>query len=318
MLDFKEIELSDREWVTQLLLLSNYNSTEYNFSVLYLWRNYYNTKICRYNNFLLIRSAPAWANCLQYIMPAGSGSVEEIKEIVELYKEDARVNGSALKIFSVLPQQKQMLEELYPGRFSFTPLRDSFDYIYNATDLLFLKGKKFQSKRNFINRFKSNYTWSYEPITADNINECLLMNREWCAQYGNCADGHTLEAEACTVVAAIKNFEQLGLIGGILRVEGKVVGFTLAERLNSDTLLVHVEKAFAYVTGAYPTIANEFLKSVLLAGGNYTAQDVENGLVELPYVYINREDDAGDLGLREAKMQYNPAFLLEKFLVTEI
>jgi hypothetical protein len=112
---------------------------------------------------------------------------------------------------------------------------------------------------------------------------------------------------------ALKNFEALNLSGGLLRVENRVVGFTLAERLNSDTLLVHIEKAYASISGAYPTVANEFLKAELLNGN-----DADADSVTLPYTYINREDDAGDLGLREAKMQYNPAFLLEKFLVTEI
>lgn len=313
MLQFKDIELTDKEWVCELLSYSDYNSTEYNFTVLFLWKHYYNTKICRYKDYLLIKSTPSWAETSQYILPAGKGSEEDFKEVMELYREDAQASGSPLKIFSVLPLQKTLLENLYPGKFEYTPLRDSFDYIYNAADLLFLRGKKFQSKRNFINRFKNGHNWSYEPITVANIDECLQMNRDWCAQYGNCADGHTLEAEACTVAMALKNFEALNLSGGLLRVENRVVGFTLAERLNSDTLLVHIEKAYASVAGAYPTVANEFLKAELLNGKEGVADSVT-----LPYTYINREDDAGDLGLREAKMQYNPAFLLEKFLVTEI
>ena len=89
---------------------------------------------------------------------------------------------------------------------------------------------------------------------------------------------------------------------------GEIVAFTLAERTNSDTLLVHIEKAYADIVGAYPTIANEFLRNTIVS-------DMETD--QLSVKYINREDDAGDLGLREAKMQYHPLFLLEKYSVKE-
>lgn len=318
MLQFKDIELEDKEWVVELLSYSDYNATEYNFTVLYLWKDYFNTRICRHNDYLLIRSHPSWASGMHYILPAGRGSDAEFKEVIELYREDAAQNKSPFCIFSVLPSQKQKLELLYPDKFTYTPLRDSYDYIYNAADLLYLKGKKYQSKRNHINKFKSTYNWEYELLNSSNLEECKQMARDWCAQFGGCADGKTLEAEADTVIGALDSMELFGLKGGVLKVDGKVVGFTLAERLNSDTLIVHIEKAFASVSGAYPTIANEFLKSLFTEFVGLDRDNAQKDDSELLYKYINREDDAGNLRLREAKMQYHPAFLLEKFLVKEI
>ena len=133
------------------------------------------------------------------------------------------------------------------------------------------------------------------------------MSISWCARYG-CGKDPSMASESCSVKNALQNFHQLGLMGGLLRLNGEVVAFTVAEKTNSDTLLVHVEKAYADIPGAYPAIANEFLRNSIVV-------DAQTG--ELSVKYINREDDAGDLGLREAKMQYHPLFLLEKYTVKE-
>ena len=99
--------------------------------------------------------------------------------------------------------------------------------------------------------------------------------------------------ELCAVRNCFENFSALGLRGGLLRVDGRVVAYTMGLPLNSDTFIVHIEKAFSDVAGAYPMINCADFK------------------------YVNREDDVGDEGLRRAKLSYKPAILLEKFIVTE-
>ena len=201
----------------------------------------------------------------------------------------------------------RFLQEFFPDEFVFEPYRNSFDYVYSAEDLVFLRGKKFQNKRNFVSRFKKQEGWTYEPITPQNIKECAVMSIKWCARYG-CGKNPSMASESCSVKNALANYFKLGLCGGLLRLNGEVVAFTIAEKTNSDTLLVHVEKAYADIPGAYPAISNEFLLNTIVA-------DQATG--QLAVKYINREDDAGDLGLREAKMQYHPLFLIEKYSVKE-
>ena len=118
-----------------------------------------------------------------------------------------------------------------------------------------------------------------------------------------------MQSESCSVKNALDNFQELGLQGGLLRLNGEVVAFTIAEKTNSDTLLVHIEKAYGDIVGAYPAIANEFLRNTVV---------IDEAAGELSVKYINREDDAGDLGLREAKMQYHPLFLLEKYSLRKL
>ncbi len=318
MLDFKEITLEDKNWIDKLLQYSDFMGTEYCFTVLFIWKNVYKTKVCRYKDFLLIRSEPS--GIPHYIFPAGKGSEEELKEIIELYRNDARSMDSSFILASVPDKQKELLKALFPGQFNYAPFRNGYDYIYLAQDLITLRGKKFQSKRNHIARFKELPDWKYEPITDDNIEECRQMNDEWCAKYG-CGQDVSMAQEACSVRCAISNFNKLELKGGLLRLGGKAVAFTIGEMLNSDTFIVHIEKAFADIRGAYPAMSQEFLlhqmrnpQPLSLPGGKPNENITPE---EIGFKYVNREDDAGDEGLRKAKIQYHPAFLFEKWTVCE-
>lgn len=306
-MEFREITLEDRDWMRQLLGYSDNRATEFNFTVLFIWREIMNTKVARFRDFLLVRFIPQGAEAFLYIFPAGKGTAHELREAIEACMADAREQGTPFRMASVQQEQMEVLENLFPDKFSFEPVRNSFDYIYSAEDLAFLRGKKFQSKRNFVSRFRRMEGWSYEPVGKGNLQECMEMSIKWCAKYG-CGKEPSMESEHCSVKNALENFEELGLSGGLLRLGGEVVAFTIAEKTNSDTLLVHIEKAYAHIVGAYPTISNEFLRNTIVT-------DEIAG--QLAVKYINREDDAGDLGLREAKMQYHPLFLLEKYSVKE-
>lgn len=306
-MEFREITLEDREWVRQLFSYEDNMATEYNFTVLYIWRDIMNSRICRFGDLFLLRFFSKGTESPLYLFPVGRGEERDYREAIEIYKEDAHSKGFLLRMASVQKHQLEILENLFPDKFSWEPARNSFDYIYSAEDLTFLRGKKFQNKRNFVSRFRRQQGWSYEAIDEHNIKECGLMSIKWCAKYG-CGKNPSMESESCSVKNAINNFFQLGLSGGLLRLNGEVIAFTIAEKTNSNTLLVHIEKAYADIPGAYPAIANEFLRNTIIA---------DAALGELSVTYINREDDAGDEGLREAKMQYHPLFLLEKYTVKE-
>ncbi len=311
MIDFKNIELEDKEWVDRLLSYSDYRATEFNFSVLFIWKDVFSTRIGRFKDFLIVRFAPKDSNEIRYFFPAGRG---DYREVIGEIMADAKSMQASFMLVSVLEEQKTILQELFPGRFSYTSNRNSFDYIYLAENLITLKGKKYQSKRNFASRFKSNPNWSYEEIVPGNTEECLKMNAEWCRLYG-CLQDPSMQQESCSVRSALKNFEALGLKGGLLRLDGNIVAFTIGEKLNSDTFLVHIEKAFAHVTGAYPAISQLFLQHQMATpyamGTDVTPETVG-------FKYVNREDDTGDENLRKAKMQYHPVFLIEKYIVAEL
>ena len=290
MIDFKKVELFDKAWVDPLLALSDYRGAEYCFSNLYLWRLVYGTRIARVNDWLLIRTGTLEEP--KDIFPAGKG---DVKAIIDQLMEEALMERRAFKMAGVAAPFAARLQEWYPDLLEMHPARDSWDYIYKADDLSALRGKHYQPKRNHIARFAELPDWSYEELGAHNTSECRAMNHEWCLQMG-CMGNDSLRQEVCVAETGLEHFNALGLEGALLRAGGKVVAYTVGEPLNSDTYIVHVEKAFPDVRGAYPMINREFVRHRMGA-----------------FTFVNREDDAGDPGLRRAKTTYRPVFMQEKY-----
>lgn len=294
MLEWKPVMLTDRKWMEPFIHASDFRGCEYSFGTIYLWRNIFNTKAAQLGDRLLVRTGEKGS--YSYLFPPGHGNLRQVLLALE---EDAEREGELFRIHSVNEQARAEIEALFPNRYLFSPARNDFDYIYTAQSLSDLKGKKLHTKRNHINRFLAEFEnrWSYESINAENISECIAMNREWCLQNDVASDdGKKIEQYA--VKEAFANYFDLGLLGGLLRVDGKVIAFSIGEPLNSDTLLVHIEKALVEYHGAYPMINQQFVLA--------NAKDS---------VYINREDDTGAEGLRKAKLSYHPAFLETKFRV---
>ena len=291
MINFRPINISDKGWVDELLAYSDYRGAEYCFTNLFIWEGVYNSTIARYKDFLLIRSGRerSW----RYLYPAGRG---DRREVIETIRADAEEKGGTFSIIGLTSDTKRELEAIFPNKFHFTPIRDSYDYLYDSEKLISLSGKKLQSKRNHINYFTTHYEWSYEDMAVNKLEEVKAFNEEWC-RISDCSKNKTLELECCAVQKCLKEYSGLGVAGGIIRADGKMVAFTVGERINSDTAIIHIEKALPDIRGAYPMINREFAR-----------------LIAPNLKYINREDDIGDLGLRKAKESYHPAFMLEKYV----
>lgn len=294
---FKRAELEDKEIISHYFNHHTSRSCERTFVNVYLWSRKYPVKWAIVENVLVFKSEDE--THLSYAFPAGEE--EDVKKAIEVLKEYSRERGVPFSMYNVTPDNFELLEKWYPGRFQIEYDRDSADYVYETEKLATLSGKKLHGKRNHINKFKNTYgdRWSYEPITKDNVEECFQMALTWRNDNG-CNEDEEKNAEMCVTLNSLRLFEELELKGGLLRVDGKVAAFTLGEPVCSDTFVVHIEKAFAEIPGAYPMINQQF---------------VEHECTD--YKYVNREEDTGSEGLRKAKLSYRPAFLVEKGEVTE-
>lgn len=292
ILDFREPELSDRKWADELLAGSGFRGCIYTFGNNYVWRKVYNIQICRYKDFYMLRNTDHTDGQPRFFFPAGRGDLHEAIAVLREY-------CSGLGVPLMMTANKQSTEWLianYP-EVRAEGDRDGFDYIYNSADLAELKGKKYHSKRNHLNRFYEN-DWSFEPITAANIPDCVSVLDQWLAANSTEPDADK-QTEASVVRESLDNFAALGYTGGLLRVSGEPQAFTFGEKSSEDTFVVHAEKALLNYQGAYTAVNCEFAKTI--AG---------------QYRYINREEDAGSPGLRKAKLSYHPAFMEEKYFVT--
>lgn len=292
MLEYKRIEYEDREWIQPLLDASSYRSEEYSFTFTYLWRDVFCYEVARCNDYLIVRSSrPNYP--VSYLFPAGKGDIEPVLQTL-LEESDGR--EEKLVFHAMVEEGKQILESAMPGKFQFLPLTDYYDYVYESERLISLAGKKLASKRNHINRFKENYPdWEFEPITSQNLAEVVAMNEDWIRLHIS-DHSSSFAQESNSVDAAIHDFEKLNLDGGLIRAGGKVVAFSMGDRLTKDTYIVHIEKAYSDVQGAYAIINQQFIEHY---GENYR--------------YINREDASGLPGLIKAKQSYQPVFLVEKY-----
>ena len=288
-LTFSPLALEDRAWMDPPLKASRRNSLEYSFASNFIWRKVYKLHIAEFAGYPVVMSDPEKPS---FIFPAVDGSVKPVVQALEAF---CRARGRPLIFNTLLEADRARLEEAFPGQFRITPDRSIYDYLYESERMITLSGKKLSAKRNHINRFRmDNPGWSYEPITRDNIADAHRMSQEWCLKAG-CRDDEELFDESCAVEQAFRHFFDLQLSGGLLRVQGRTVAFSIGEPLNDETYIIHIEKAFQDVQGAYQMI------NQLFAQANCSG-----------YRYINREDDAGDEGLRKAKLSYDPVLLLEK------
>ncbi|MDR3602233.1 MAG: phosphatidylglycerol lysyltransferase domain-containing protein [Desulfosporosinus sp.] len=296
MINFKEIELNDKIWMEPLLSTADMSGCHQNFTNIFAWSKTYYYRVAQVNDYLVVKGI--LDNIPYYFYPAGSG---DIMTVFELMQADAVACGHDFVLAGVSPENMAELKRMFPEHFEYKEMRESFDYVYLLDKLVTLAGNKLHSKRNYINRFnKENQNWSFEKISLENLAECWEMNLQWCQINSNHED--EIAKESCAVRRCFQHFTALGLEGGLIRAEGKVIAFTMGELLNSDTYVIHIEKAFAEIVGAYQMINREFAAFIQK---NYPQQ-----------IYVNREEDMGLEGLRKAKLSYHPDKMEVKYLAT--
>ena len=281
--DFQALRPEDSLWAAPILYGSGRDCCEYSFTTAYMWSEYYDVRIARVGDVVVLGSEHS------YLPPVGNGW-EDV--LCQLYKESPH----PLRLHSVDESRLARLKALFPGRVHAEETPDDFDYLYRTEDLATLPGKAYHSKKNHISAFTRAHAWTYEPLSAENAADMASLSQTWCEEKGGCVN--SLSNEQCAIQRVLRDPERFSLSGGLVRVEGEPVAFTLGSPINDRVFDVHVEKALSAFSGAYAVINREFAKTL-------TA-----------YEYLNRENDMGIPGLRRAKESYRPAILLKKYFVT--
>lgn len=291
--NFKAIDITDRAPVEAYLAAHPPLASEYTFTNLFAWRETYQYRLATFGDgFLILKTGhdgqPAF---LQPLAPADK-------------QKAVRACHDYLRGLGAAPRIDRVGEDFFagddPGAWPFTVEedRDNFDYVYRVDELTALKGEKFHDKKNLLHQFQRNSPDArYVPLTRELVGRSLLFQHEWCDER-ECEKDASLHQEMCATYQILLHFERLGVIGGGIELDGRLVALTIAERLNPDTLVIHVEKGRARMTGIYQAINQAFLAHA--ADG---------------YTYVNREQDLGVAGLRKAKMSYNPARMVKKYTI---
>lgn len=290
---FKTVCLCDKLWVDEIVRAENSPSADYTFGNIYIWDKRFRQLIGRCGDRMLTKLR--YAGEPAFVFPIGTGPLRPAVEALRAY---AAHKGYYFCLRGITEKHRAMLEEEYPGRFEYREDTDNADYIYLAEKLASYSGKSLHSKKNHCNRFEAEHDWDFVPLTRELIPGCLDMLDVWTEENAERLDA-SISYEHDALVRAFAAFERLGLDGGVLRIEGKIVGFTAGEMVSSDTFDVHFEKAEGSINGAYPMVCREFVRMLM-----QKYPDLR---------YINREDDMGLESLRRSKQSYKPEYLLKKY-----
>lgn len=288
---WKKLTLESKDSIDEYTK-GRFDVSDNTFTNLFLWSFGEDTEYKIEDEILLIKSV--YDGQIYYHMPIPKYEKYEdektLEKIVEIIKKLIEEKAPILYF-------TEFWVEKLRAYFNFKEERYLEDYIYLVEKLAYLSGRNLAKKKNRVANFKKNYNYTYEKISKENIAEVIEFQKLW-AKINIDKDQEVLISETMGIIEVLKNFEKLDVIGGLLRVDGKIVAYSLGEELNEKMFVIHVEKALIEYVGSYQAINMMFLQEEALK-----------------YELVNREDDFGDEGLREAKMSYRPINLLKKFSI---
>jgi len=302
---FEPLNIEQKDIICEFLKYNQSISCEFCIGNLLTWNKVENTEYCIHDDVLYLKNNIN--DKYNYYFPMFRQAVpeEEIIEIINnLYNFHLYNYSNVARTFNLVhltEMQAQFLEKFCAGRFEIYSDRNHSEYIYEAESFRTYSGKKLHSKKNHLNKFYSMYgdNFGYEQIGDANIDECRILSHKW-SEVNTYYLNASMKEELNIVNEHFDNYKELDLIGGCIRVDGNIKGFTIgsASFEGSDTVIVQVEKAMYEIEGIYPAIASHFLQA------------------NPQFKYVNREDDLGDEGLRKSKLSYRPLYLLDKYTAT--
>lgn len=289
MLDFRSFGLADKPAFDALTALQGrVENSELSFANLFMWRTSDHIRFCHTQDALFIRCTA------QHLQPLLEPQARA-RAAVDAALDDLAADGLQPRIVGVNEQFVLRLQQEDGLRgLDVQEDRNMFEYVYDAQSLATLSGKRLHAKRNHANRFYAQFQYECVDLTSAMLAQCLAVHDAW-------SDGEPPESAASereAVVQAVGNLEALSLVGLLIRVSGRPAAFTVAERLNPAMGLVHLEKAAPDVPGLFSVINQQCVQRFFA--------DAQ---------YINREEDMGMPGLRQAKLSYNPVHMIKKYVI---
>ena len=264
-LDFHTLTIADREAYQAVSLRSGRRNCNFTFANLVGWQFWFNTEVCVLEDAVVLRFTFGGQMTLLGL---------EDEAALQL-QQNACSKGINITV---------------------EPQRNQYDYIYRRADLASLAGGKLKAKRNHVNKFLSEHPdFEYRPLTPEMFDECRRLEAIWREERGdvNPEYGDTIGAEHRVMETVFEHWDALGMMGGSIWIDGRMVAFTYGAAVTDDTLDACVEKADRNIDGLFSVICQQFC-------------------AHLPeqYTFINREEDMGLEGLRRSKLSYHPEILL--------
>lgn len=281
--DFAPVDLEMREELYPSLNLIKAGISEFTFSNLFLFRHTYGYKVTRIPGRTFVIEGAKRGSSFFYV-PCDLPERAEFDRLMSRHDYLKNLSESQAQEYQVQLEQwgYRVVED-----------RDNFDYLYHRSDLAELSGKAYHKKRNLVNAFINSYSYEQKCLKKENVADAVAVLDEWRATKG-------VEGDYKAAREALELFDRLGMRGCVYYVDGQSAGWCLGEPLaRARMFAIHFEKACDRFKGIYQFINQAFAQA-------------------LPATFksVNREQDLGDEGLRQAKMTYRPYGFVKKYRVT--
>lgn len=256
--------------------------SEFTFSNLFLFRHAYQYKVSRVPDQTIVLSGVKNGEPF-FLVPC---AIPDRSVLEDLFRKH-----SYLKNLSETQSEGRRID-LEQWGYRIEEDRDNFDYLYRREDLAELSGKAYHKKRNLVNAFLGTCSCEQRPLTRSNVEDAVLVLERWRQAKGEDGD-YAASREA------LELYDELGMRGFVYYADGTPAGYALGEPIAKARMFaVHFEKAVDGYKGIYQFINQAFAQS-------------------LPKYFrvVNREQDLGDEGLRQAKMTYRPFGFVKKYRV---
>lgn len=287
-MEFKPFRIEDKARIDSYFSVHHYEQIDCTFNTLFLWQDAYQTSWAEQDGILFVRAGTGKDT---FFMPPFAKEEENFVHGLALIHEEYDRLGLPFRLKSASSWVTEQIERLVPGKYDFIEDRDNEEYIYRTEDMIRLPGKKLRMKKNHLNGFLRQYAdYQYEAITKENLEDAKAGIHDWFLRHGD------IEEEEQAIKRCFDHWDALGVKGAVIRIYGKVEAFTNGDSINEKMAHIIFEKANPEIRGLYQAINRDFLM--------HEFAETE---------FVNREEDLGLPGLREAKMGYHPDHLTEKY-----
>jgi len=278
--EFKMVGLEDQTAILSRMRRYPAEVCEVNFGNIFIWRKYDHPKLTVIHDNLCFLFEPP-EEPAYFLQPIGENDIPDtIRTCLSCAPRLSRVPAS--------------FASRWCSSFHCAPDRDDFDYVYRSQDLIELKGKKYDGKRNRIRKFEREHGYRYITLSPDHLAECRRLFQDWLGD--KLLTNSMISAQNEAIQEGLLHFKALGLSGGAIEVDRKIEAFSIGEPLNADTAVIHIEIVNPKYDGLSQLMNREFVKNEWAA-----------------FAFVNREQDMGIPGLRRAKQSYHPHHMVEKF-----
>jgi hypothetical protein len=283
--DSRPLTMADKPLLDRIFTDLQPRVSELTFAGLYLFRAAHEYRVTHVADSLVLLGKGYDEG--KYFLPPLGGDVE--KALAILFTDKLLLYGADESFAGMYLSGDDMI---------ISEERDSFDYLYLREELATLPGNRFHKKKNRISYFTARQNYEVAIYSSQYCRGCLALLESW-GQVASREAGRSLSLEVEATSEALNLAGEIGLEGVVIMVNANVAAFALGERLNAETSVCHFEKSDPFMEGVSQLVTREFA-----------------GLLFTECRFLNREQDLGEPGLRNAKLSYHPVELVKKYRAT--